>query len=42
MLNWDVATLGISGRARPPFPTLGIDLGESHELVEEPADQTGI
>ncbi|MCJ8749208.1 hypothetical protein PDJAM_G00173750 [Pangasius djambal] len=39
-LNWDVPTLGISGHALPPFPTLGIDLGESDELVEEPADKT--
>lgn len=40
VLNWEVPTLGIGGHALPPFPTLAIDLGESDELVEEPADKT--
>lgn len=40
VVNWDVPTLGISGRALRPFPTLGVELGESDELVEEPADKT--
>lgn len=38
--DWDVLTLGISGNSLTPFPTLGVELGESDELVEESADKT--
>lgn len=38
VLQWKVPKLGSTGNARPPFPTLGLELGESDDLVEEPAD----
>lgn len=40
VLNRDVPTLGVSGRALPPFPNQVTEPGESHELVDEPADKT--